>query len=70
MLPDMVEVGVKTPPAVTPFPVQVPPKGEPTKVTGTEFLQIFLSFPAVTLGEALTFTFKPSVPIHPFPVKV
>ena len=51
MLPDMLDVGVKTPVDDTPVPVQVPPKGEPTKVTGTEFLQMFLSAPALTVGE-------------------
>ena len=48
-------VGVKTPPAVTPVPVHVPPVGVyPVSVVAIGWLQTDIGFPASRTGRGLT----------------
>ena len=66
--------GVKTPAAVTPGPLQVPPIGVPVvMLNGIDWLQSWMSAPALTLGSGLTVIFAVSVfwqPLASVPVSV
>jgi hypothetical protein len=62
--PTPTKAGLKFPPVVTPFPLQVPPAGVAVRLIDGAFKQMAKSVPAFTVGSGLTVTVNVSRETH------